>query len=47
MLTATAKALYPELDDARAFAKLYTGPNGETLRRATQVAMFTQLYGGR
>ena len=45
MVTGSAKLAYPHLDDTRAFAKLYTGPNGEVLRRATQVAMFTQLYG--
>jgi len=45
MITAAAKAEHPDMDDARAFTKAFTGPNGEVLRRATQIAMFTGLYG--
>jgi hypothetical protein len=45
MITATAKAEYPHLTSEAAFSKMFCGPDGETLRRATQVAMFTQLYG--
>jgi hypothetical protein len=45
MITATAKAEYPHLTSEAAFSKMFCGPDGETLRRAMQVAMFTQLYG--
>jgi hypothetical protein len=44
MITAAAKAEHPDMDDARAFAKMFCGPTGETLRRATQLAKFGQLY---
>ena len=43
MITAAAKHEYPDMDDTRAFAKLYTSPNGEVLRRAVEVAKATQL----
>jgi hypothetical protein len=46
MITAAAKHEYPDMDDTRAFAKMFCGPSGETLRRATQVAKFGQLYAG-
>ena len=45
MITATAKAEYPHLTSEAAFSKMFCGPDGETLRRAMQVAMFTHLYG--
>jgi hypothetical protein len=38
MITEAAKAEYPDLDDARAFTKLFAGPNGEMLRRAVMIA---------
>jgi hypothetical protein len=43
MITAAAKAEHPDMDDTRAFAKLYTSPNGETLRRAIAIAKAAQL----
>src|SRR5262249_13494206 len=38
MITAAAKAEYPDMDNSRAFAKAFCGPNGEMLRRAVEVA---------
>ena len=37
-IIATAKAQFPDLDDAQAFTKLFTSPNGEGLRRAVMIA---------
>jgi hypothetical protein len=45
MITATAKAEYPDMDDARAFTKAFCGPGGEMLRRAVQVAKVAQVGG--
>jgi hypothetical protein len=38
MVTAIAKQQFPNLDDARAFTRLFAGPNGEVLRRAMMIA---------
>jgi hypothetical protein len=38
MITEAAKAEYPDLDDSRAFTKMFCGPNGEVLRRAMMIA---------
>ena len=40
MITAAAKAEYPDLDDSRAFTKMFCGPGSEseTLRRAVMIA---------
>jgi hypothetical protein len=38
MIIAAAKAEYPDLDDSRAFTKMFCGPNGEVLRRAMMIA---------
>jgi hypothetical protein len=43
MITAAAKIENPDMDDARAFSKAFTGPNGETLRRAVEIAKATQF----
>ena len=43
MITAAAKAEHPGMDDARAFAKAFTGPDGEMLRRAVMIAKATQF----
>jgi hypothetical protein len=47
MIIASAKAEYPHLTSEAAFAKVFSAPDGEVLRRATQLAMFTQLYGAK
>jgi hypothetical protein len=38
MITAVAQAQYPDLSECSAFTKLFTGPNGEGLRRAVMIA---------
>jgi hypothetical protein len=38
MITHVAKQEFPDLDDARAFTRLFAGPNGEMLRRAVMIA---------
>jgi hypothetical protein len=43
MITSFAKATYPGMDDSRAFSKMFCGPDGETLRRAVEVAKATQF----
>jgi hypothetical protein len=43
MITAAAVAEYPNLTSEAAFAKLYTGPNGEDFRRAVAVARAAQF----
>jgi hypothetical protein len=49
LITGLAKQEYATDDDATAFTKLFSAltPQGEMLRRAVQVAKFTQLYGAK
>jgi hypothetical protein len=43
MITAVAKHEYPDLDDARAFTRLFAGPGGELLRRAIMITKAAPL----
>jgi hypothetical protein len=49
LITGLAKQEYDTDDDAAAFTKMFGAmtPHGEMLRRAVQVAKFTQLYGAK
>jgi hypothetical protein len=41
LITDAAKRAHPDLDDARAFTKMFTSPAGEVLRRAVSIAKQT------